>query len=70
MNEDIILNELLAVSMEQYDAQVRNEPDPVGRALWERARPQVEAMARERIARSLFKVIAEHEAPPDRAELN
>jgi hypothetical protein len=56
------VDELVSISMRDYDQQMQTIEDPTMRAAWLRARPKAETFVRNIIISSLRKTIARHEA--------
>jgi hypothetical protein len=57
-----LVDELVSLSMVDYDQKLQTIEDPAVGAAWQRARPKAEAFVRTCILSSLHKIIAEHQA--------
>jgi len=56
-----LVDELVSLSMVDYDQKLQTLQDPALRAAWRAARPKAEQFVRNCILRSLHKIIARHE---------
>jgi hypothetical protein len=57
-----LVDELVSISMLDYDQKLQTIEDPAIRAAWQCARPKAEAFARACVIKSLREVIAQHQA--------